>query len=95
MHSGQKTPSFLEICFQKYNSEICFYLLMGQMLYSLALASGGSQLQTLFQVFPLLLHSPGSPLWGAFHSRLTSCRKPANLQSLSYYPHGMLTLAIM
>lgn len=39
-------------------------------------------------MFPLLPHkAPGSPFWGAFHTCLNSCKKPANLfQSPSYHP---------
>lgn len=39
-------------------------------------------------MFPLLPHkAPGSPLWGAFHTCLNTCKKPDNLfQSPSYHP---------
>lgn len=40
--------------------------------------------------------APGSPLWGAFHTCLNSCRRPAHLlQSPTYYSYESPALATM
>ena len=86
---GQK-HSFSEVHFQKYNSKICFHLLVEQMLLHSDIKLWSTATPDSMPSIP----SPPStaPLWGTFHMCLNSCRKPAHLlQFLCYYLYKTLT----
>ena len=86
---GQK-HSFSEVHFQKYNSKICFHLLVEQMLLHSDIKLWSTATPDSMPSIP----SPPStaPLWGTFHMCLNSCRKPAHLLPfLCYYLYKTLT----